>query len=134
MFGENLILGESFGKIDDKNRIFIPSFTGVEPKEQLLLQTINYNNDLAIKLLSTKEYLYIIERFKKLRENATNIEDFERYTNEIEKICQNLEYLVNVDNQKRIQLPHSIMTKLEWKNKSEVHYKGLGETLLIRKK
>lgn len=134
MFGENLILGKSFGKIDDKNRIFIPSFTGVEPKEQLLLQTINYNTDLAIKLLSTKEYLYIIERFKKLRENATNIEDFERYTNEIEKICQNLEYLVNVDNQKRIQLPHSIMTKLEWENKSEVQYKGLGETLLIRKK
>lgn len=134
MFGENLILGESYGKLDDKNRIFIPSFTGVEPKEQLLLQTINYNKDLAIKLLSTKEYLYMIERFKKLRENTTNIKDFERYTIEIEKICQNLEYLVNVDSQKRIQLPHSLITKLEWESKSEVQYKGLGETLLIRKK
>lgn len=134
MFGENLILGESFGKIDSKNRIFVPAFTKVEPQEQLLIQLIEINYELAFKITAIHKYFKIIERFQKLRDNATSLDSFEKYDKEIELVCQKLDFIINVDKQKRLQIPHNLMTKLGWSNKNEIHFTGLGESLLVRKK
>ena len=41
MFGENEIIGEKTINIDSKNRIILPSFTGVEIKDKLIPQ-LNY--------------------------------------------------------------------------------------------
>ena len=134
MFGEKLILGEGTGKIDSKYRIFIPAFTKVEAKEELLLQYVNLDNEPAFKVMAIEKYFQIIERFQTLRDNATSVEEFEKYDKEIEIICQKLDYIVTIDKQKRLQMPHNLITKLNWKNTDEVEFKGLGETLLVRKK
>lgn len=134
MFGEDLILGETIGKIDSTNRIFLPSFTKIEKNEKLLIQTIENNNELALKIIALNKYLVIIERFRKLRDNSTSIEEFEKYDNEISNVCKKLDALVKVDNQKRLQLPNSLMQKLNWSKNSEIIYTGLGDSLLVRKK
>ena len=38
MFGKNLIIGHSEGKISDNHRIFLPSFTSVQPTDHLILE------------------------------------------------------------------------------------------------
>lgn len=134
MFGEKLILGEGTGKIDSKNRIFIPAFTKVEANEELFLQLVNFNDEIAFKVIAIHKYLQIIEKFRTLRDNATSVDDFEKYDTEIEIICKKLDYIVSIDNNKRLQIPHSLITKLNWKNTDEVQFKGLGETLLVRRK
>lgn len=112
MFGDTLIIGESFSKIDDKNRIFIPSFTKVEEKDELLIQLTNYNNELCFKLISLQKYLQLIEKIQLIRNNSSNIEEFEKWTNEIEKICEKLDFLVKVDKQRRIVIPIDFLIKL----------------------
>lgn len=134
MFGETLILGTYEQKLDSKNRLFIPSATKVEKNENLLIQKTMFENELAIKIISATEYLLLIERIKKLRDNSTNLKDFEKYTLEIEKICKKLDLLVKVDNQKRIQIPINLKRKLNWQEQESLELTGFGEYLLVRKK
>lgn len=134
MFGEDLILGETISKLDSKNRIFLPAFTKVEKDEKLIIQTIENNNGLALKIIALNKYLVIIERFRKLRDNSTSIEEFEKYDNEISNICKKLDALNKVDSQKKLQIPSSLMQKLNWPKNSEIIYTGLGDSLLVRKK
>ena len=134
MFGENLILGESCGKIDSKNRIIVPTFTKIEPQEQLLLQLTEIDNELAFKLIATHKYFKIIERLQNLRDNSISLKDFEKYDKEIELICQNLNFILSVDKQRRMQIPLNLMTKLGWSNENDIYFTGLGESLLVRKK
>lgn len=134
MFGETLILGTYEQKLDSKNRLFIPSATKVEKNENLLIQKTMFENELAIKIISATEYLLLIERIKRLRDNSTNLKDFEKYTLEIEKICKKLDLLVKVDNQKRIQIPINLKRKLNWQEQESLELTGFGEYLLVRKK
>lgn len=134
MFGDTLIIGESFNKIDVNNRIIIPSFTKVEENDELLIQLTNYNNELCFKLISLQKYLQLIEKIQFIRSNTTCIEEFEKCTKEIEKICEKLDFLVKVDKQRRIVIPVDLLIKLNWQNTTDIQFKGLGESLLVRKK
>ena len=134
MFGDKLIIGHSEGLISDKGRIFPPSFTNPESGDQILIQKTTWNNEPALKIFAYNEYLKIIERYQKLRENATTFEEEEKYNKIIEKICYTLESLAQIDKQKRINLPNHLLKEYGWKTKDEIVYTGLGESLLITKK
>ena len=56
MFGENEIIGEKTINIDSKNRIILPSFTGVEIKDKLIPQ-LNVDNSIL--------FIYGIDVFNK---------------------------------------------------------------------
>lgn len=134
MFGENLIIGHSEGKIFDNGRIILPSFTEPEKGDQILIQKSNYNDKQALKIIAYKEYLNIINRLKRLRENSTSFEEYQKYTSEIENICNSLEYLTQVDSQKRIIFPKPLLDEYGWTSNDCLRYDGLGESLLITKK
>ena len=40
MFGENFILGTGVGKLDEKGRFIVPSFTGAEKNDEIVLEKI----------------------------------------------------------------------------------------------
>ena len=134
MFGEKFIIGKSDGKIDNKNRISIPSFTYVEVNDGLIIQIIDDNDELSLKIEIFNKYASILEKLKKLRDNASSLAEFQRYDKEIEVICQKLDYLVTVDKQKRILIPISVMKALNWNSSDYIQCTGLGESLLVRKK
>ena len=134
MFGENLIIGHSEGKIVDKGRLFLPSFSDPENGDKIIIQKVNLNDRNALKLIAYQEYLNIINRLKKLRENATSLKEYQKFTDEIEKICRGLDFLIKVDVEKRIFLPKILLEEYNWSKNDTVIYDGLGESLLITKK
>lgn len=133
MFGDKLIIGHSKGKICEKGRIFIPTFTSVEKHDQLVLNLVVINNKQGLKIYAYKEYLNIINRFKKLRENAQSFEEYEKYNAEIEKIIISLQGTLQIDSQKRLLLPKELMQELDWSCHDLIQFDGLGESLLIQK-
>ncbi|MBE6156389.1 MAG: hypothetical protein E7161_01410 [Firmicutes bacterium] len=134
MFGKNLIIGHSEGKISDKGRIFLPSFTKPEKDDKILIQKDTYGDEAALKLIAYSEYLNMIERYRRLRDTATSLEEEQKYTKKIEDISLSLTHLTKVDAQRRIQLPKAILEKYNWSPQDTIRYDGLGESLLIRKK
>lgn len=134
MFGEQLIIGKSEGKIDEKGRIFIPSFVNPEPDDKIIIQEIIFDDEFALKLTAVTEYLGIIERLKNLRNNATTVEEYNKFNAEIENICLQLNYLVQIDKQKRILIPKNAINSSGWLPKDELQFNGLGNSLLVRKK
>lgn len=135
MFGEDLIIGETNVKMDDKYRICIPNFTKVAPNDSLLIQVVtDENSELALKIFALNNYIGIINRFKNLRNNSTSIEEYEKYDEEIARICKKLDALCKVDNTTRLIIPYCIRKRLELSPKSELTIKGLGDSILVRKK
>lgn len=135
MFGQDLIIGHSEGKITDKGRIFLPSFTSPEPHDKILIQiTTTINKQTALKLFSYNQYLQIIKGWQNLRAKTTTVEDYERCTKMIEQLSSLIHSLLEIDNQKRLLLPKSILESLGWETKDTIEYTGLGESLQITKK
>jgi len=61
MFGEKNIYGQSIVRFDGKRRIFLPSFTLVEPKDTLLIvKNIDY-----LCVYNESDYEKIISKFEK---------------------------------------------------------------------
>ncbi len=128
MFGEDLMMGKSIGKIDKKHRIFIPSFTKVKEEDEL---AIICSKDNYIKLYLLQEYLKIAKRFQELQKNACSIEEYKKYEQEIAKICTMVDSVIKVDIKNRILIPQIIMDKLDWNNKEIVTFEGNGNYLKI---
>ena len=131
MFGEDLIIGHSEGKMDDKNRIIIPSFTKGVPNDRLIL-SIYEEKMLVVK--SYLEILKVINNLRKLQSNTPSLSEYQKYEKEIALICFKLESDLTIDNQKRLLLPKSTLDKFGWTNKDTLLYDGIGSGLLIRKK
>lgn len=134
MFGDELILGKGTVKIDNKGRMFIPAHTKVEENDKIILEKSSKDNDVALKLHVYQKYFDILERFKQLRDNATSIEEFNRYEKEIEEISVKLHAIVTVDKQHRIIVPKPLVTALDFNANQELQYEGLGTSLLVSQK
>ena len=129
-----LIIGHSEGKISDKNRIFLPSFTLYYPSEEIIFTKITFEEQQALKVTAYKRYLDIIERFRNLRNNARSLEEYNRFSLEIEKICFNLQSISEVDAHRRVALPKYSIEEYNWNVGDTLLYDGLGDSVLIRKK
>jgi len=134
MFGDELILGQGTVKLDSKGRMFIPAHTKVEENDRIILEKTTKDDEVALKLHVSQKYFEILERFKQLRDNATSIEEFNRYEKEIEEISIKLYAIVTVDKQHRIIVPKSLVTSLAFEPNQELQYEGLGTSLLVSQK
>lgn len=130
MFGDNFIIGERDVKIDNTRRLIIPSFSGIEKNEELVIQHF----DGYAKLYSFRAYEQILNRYLELRNNANSLEDFEKYSAIIESICEKIDAILTTDAQKRITFPVNLMETLNFQIGDNIHFKGLGTSLSLRKK
>ena len=88
MFGEMPIFGNSENKIDNKGRLFVPKFTGVEENDQLIIQKGHGNYYVIIN------YKEIEDKLRQLKSNNQE--------RKIEIITSSIVSLVKVDKQGRI--------------------------------
>lgn len=128
MFGENEIIGEKTINIDSKNRIILPSFTGVEIKDKLIPQ-LNVDNSIL--------FIYDIDGFNKKVEKLNAVLSKTKMSSEKIRKIQRLYYgelsfmPEEVDSSKRIVIPSRAITKLELTDK--VFVIGNGHHLEIYK-
>ena len=128
MFGENEIIGEKTINIDGKNRIILPSFTGVEIKDKLIPQ-LNVDNSIL--------FIYDIDGFNKKVEKLNAVLSKTKMSSEKIRKIQRLYYgelsfmPEEVDSSKRIVIPSRTITKLELTDK--VFVIGNGHHLEIYK-
>lgn len=128
MFGENEIIGEKTINIDSKNRIILPSFTGVEIKDKLIPQ-LNVDNNIL--------FIYGIDVFNKKDEKFNEFLSKTKMSYEKIRKIQRLYYgelsfmPEEVDSSKRIVIPSRAITKLELTDK--VFVIGNGHHLEIYK-
>ena len=121
MFGENEIIGEKTINIDSKNRIILPSFTGVEIKDKLIPQ-LNVDNSIL--------FIYGIDVFNKKDEKFNEFLSKTKMSYEKIRKIQRLYYgelsfmPEEVDSSKRIVIPSRTITKLELTDKVFVIGKG----------
>lgn len=99
MFGEKSIYGQSFVHFDSKKRIFLPSFTLVQPKDSLLIVDNQdflsiYREDYYDKIRKEIEKEYLTFDLSKKRE--CDLKLLNLYKTILKK--------VETDNQKRINL------------------------------
>ena len=134
MYRNKFIIGHSEGKLCEKGRIIIPSFAYAQLDGEVVLQKTEFDGDIALKILAFKEYLAIIDRFQTLRNNTHSLDEYLKYTQEIEKICYSLKHLTEIDSQKRMSIPQILINEFNWIPQDTLIYDGLGESLLVRKK
>lgn len=131
MFGENIIVGESTAKIDNKNRIYLPSRTGAEIGDVVALTLIHYNNEVGIWITNAKKILELRDMYLEKLNDALTIEESDAYHEELAKIALRLNDLVEVQQQRRIQLTKNIVNKTGFQGKVQVI--GTGASVVIRK-
>lgn len=133
MFGEDLLIGKKIVNIDSKNRVYLPAFTKAEENDEIAL-TNNVDNEGTpyIKLYLLKKYKEIAARLQKLQENATSIAEYMHYEKEIVDICANIDTILKVDKERRILIPHEIMTINNWQKKDNLYCEGKGNYLTLR--
>ena len=88
MFGDIPIFGNSENGIDDRGRIFIPKFTGVEKNDKLIIQKGNGN-------------YYVIFNYSDVERKIEQIRTFDN-PNKLELYISSIVALVNVDSDNRI--------------------------------
>lgn len=99
MFGEKSIYGQSFVHFDSKKRIFLPSFTLVQPKDSLLIvKNIDY-----LSVYEESYYEKIIKEIEK--EYLTFDSDKKRQCDlKLLNLYKSILKKVEADSQKRINL------------------------------
>lgn len=140
MFGEDLLIGNATVRIDQCHRFFVPKFTNAEPNDKIAIQKIKLVKDekeqqvteYILKLMAYKEYVNMIERLKRLRDNARSYEDYIKYDKYIEEICQRIECIATLDKHKRIKIPIDLFIKLNWDIDNSYSLTGTGHTVLVR--
>ena len=88
MFGEIPIFGNSENKIDNKGRLFVPKFTGVEENDRLVVQKGQGN-------------YYVIINFSEIEDKLRALKKSNQ-EGKIEIITSSIVSLVKVDKQGRI--------------------------------
>lgn len=130
MFGENSIIGEKVVKLDHSRQFTLPSFTFAEPRDKIVL--IMYPS--SIRLFAYQEYENILARYVKLKENATNLEDREKFQRQINSLSASIRNLIQVYTNNVISIPANIADKYAIRPFNEIILKGLGNSLSLRKK
>ena len=118
MFGEKVLIGYSSCNIDEKNRIYLPKFTGAEAGDKLLI--IPENENLAIYSSTTLDnYVEKISLLNNIKEEKELLKEFREY-------CESAIQEITVDKQKRITLSSNI----DFIDKN-IEVRGSGDRLLI---
>lgn len=134
MFGATPIIGHSVTKLDNKSRVFLPSFTKAAHKDIIIIERTTHENEFALKLHAYKKYYELIERIRALQSKATTIEEFTKFQERIESLCMFLAAEINVDSQKRIVIPNHIIQESNWSKEQPINLDGIGDSLLITQK
>lgn len=111
MFGDNPLLFQTTIKKPKNNRIVIPSKTGVEPGECLVL----YSEEKYLSIYSLKVYRQIIMEYKKIIKSLRmkNL-SIDRKKHELDCIYFNIYDNNIVDNDNRIILPKIVVNKYDF--------------------
>lgn len=121
MFGENRINGIEKVKIDSKNRIRLPKFTGAEKGEELIV--LKYVNELL--LLNKHDYNLIINYFFNLSKTSATMEERAKYRMIVRVLCANSYDGIKCDKNYMITLPIRFET-------DEVALKGVSKHLVLK--
>ncbi len=133
MFGEDLLIGQRKGKIDGKNRIYLPPFTKAEKNDEIaLINKIDNKGIPYIQLYLLKKYKEIAERLQKLQENATSVEEYMQYEQKIIDICSYINAILKVDSERRVLIPQDIMAANRWQDRDSLICEGKGNFLVIK--
>lgn len=115
MFGEESLFFITTVKLDNKNRMSIPSKTKIEPHEKIIL----FDNEDYISIYSDSYVDKFCDNLVKARLKAISRND----TNEALKLNYQLKYYnlfilakLKVDNQRRIVLSKNIKDRFEYQN------------------
>ncbi len=118
MFGEKVLIGYSSCNIDEKNRVYLPRFSGAEAGDRLLI--IPEDENIAIYSSSTLDNY--VEKISLLND----VNEKKEYLNEFRKYCENAIQEATVDKQKRITLS----TNIDFIDKN-IEIRGSGDRLLV---
>ena len=118
MFGEKVLIGYSSCNIDEKNRIYLPKFTGAEAGDRLIL--IPENENLAIYSSTTLDnYVEKISSLNNPKEQKDLLKEFREY-------CESAIQELVVDKQKRVTLS----TSIDFIDRN-IEVRGSGDRLIV---
>ena len=134
MFGDKLIVGTKIIKLEEKGRLTMPTFTYALENDHLVLEIIKLQGETTLKFSLYNEYLGLANRLSELRKNAKSLEEFNKYTKEIENICLTVAASSLLDKQRRFQISKQLLAEIDYKVGDELLARGAGKTLLVQKK
>ena len=139
MFGENPIVGQTILRIGKDDRITIPSFTGVEPGEEISSMIDPYYEKLILirekeMIERLKEYMAKIDAYR--QEHKMSYSDYHRMQLYIWAILPQAEKKVNQKSQfllysKRKENSYDVKELRKLNFRDEVFAVGVGHTLEI---
>ncbi|MDO4963061.1 MAG: hypothetical protein Q4E75_03075 [bacterium] len=99
MFGDDIILGRTVSKLDDKGRVCLPSFTGRQYKDKLVL--VEFDEDKAC-IYKYDSYVSQIEELKEKIKLSKTVSERRKYELEMYSICKKILKVLNVDVNGRV--------------------------------
>lgn len=118
MFGEDIITGEREISIDNKRRIVIPKFTGIEENDRLIC--IYENDNTFFEIINFNDFKKVIKYKNSLSKKFLEDGDFEKYNiinQEMKKIIEEAFVSSRVDKWSRFVLDSNIVEKFDLNNK-----------------
>jgi len=130
---DNLIIGYSKTKIDNKGRINLPKYFNPEPNKEVIIKKEVLAQEFGLRIYHFDEYYQIIEKLLILKDNTKELEENIKITLKIQEICKELEQKIKIDAKKRILIPKLILDEINFLSQDEILFRGEGDSLLIRK-
>lgn len=131
MFGDDYIIGQNEFKIDDKGRMLVPKYTYGEAGEKLLIKEAEFDNEYALRLLSYKKNLEIINSLIEKRKQCKSKFEYNKYTLLIDELFYSFKAIVKIEKNHRIAIGKHFN---DWDQDDTFIAFGAGDSLLIRKK
>lgn len=125
MFGEDLILGYKEVSLDEKGRIFLPKFTGVEKGDKI---SVIENETGSFKLFNLMYMQRIIDELNK-KCCSKDQERIQLLSDRLQLLYYSYLTTCNVDSQRRIHIPQQILDEHEFSDK--VIMQGSGTSLTV---
>ena len=125
MFGEELIIGSSERKVDEQYRFFMPTFTGAEPNDRVVLEA----SDNGFIVYPYSRFLEYHEKYSNLIKNAKSVEEVDRLHREYQEFFKKLVLEAKLDSKRRIRLPEQNTVGIA--PNSIISCAGLGDGLKI---
>lgn len=125
MFGEELILGFKEVGLDEKSRIFLPKFTGVEQGDRI---SFVEDSPSSLKLYNLMYMQQLISEINK-KCNPENKEKVQQLSDRLQLLYYSYLATSKVDSHGRITIPQDIVNEYRFKDKIIVQ--GCGTNLTI---
>ncbi len=125
MFGEELILGYREVSLDDKGRIFIPKFTGVEKGDKI---SIVENGSSSLRLYNLMYMQRLINELNQ-KSNSEEQERIQLLSDRLHLLYYSYLATSKIDSQGRMTIPQDIAREYGFKDKA--YMQGCGSNLTI---